>query len=83
MDIIEHIMRVAKWGNSLAVRLSKSLVEELGLKPGDELAVVAASKKRLTVEKDARRQRALEAIAGLNWKLPKNYKFDRNEANER
>ena len=76
-------MRVAKWGNSLAIRLSKSLVEELGLKPGDELAVVAASKQRLTVEKDARRERALDAVASLNWTLPENYKFDRDEANER
>lgn len=76
-------MRVAKWGNSLAIRLSKNLVEELGLKPGDELAVVAASKQRLTVEKDARRERALDAVACLNWTLPKNYKFDRDEAHKR
>jgi antitoxin MazE len=30
-------VRVAKWGNSLAVRLSKALIESLGLKPGDEV----------------------------------------------
>ena len=44
-------MRVAKWGNSLAVRLPKALVEALGLKAGDELSVVAASKKEIVVEK--------------------------------
>jgi antitoxin MazE len=82
MYIIEDIMRVAKWGNSLAVRLSKDLVERLGLKAGDELTVVAASQKRLTVEKDESRQKALDAIAGLNWALPEDYKFDRDEANE-
>lgn len=76
-------MRVSKWGNSLAIRLSKSLVDELGLKPGDELCVVTASKRRLEVEKDARRTRALDAIAKLNWTLPKDYKFDRDEANAR
>ena len=30
-------MHVAKWGNSLAVRLPKALVEELSLAAGDEL----------------------------------------------
>ena len=34
-------MQVYKWGNSLAVRLPKTLVDELGLKEGDELDVVA------------------------------------------
>ena len=55
-------MRVAKWGGSLAVRLPKALVEELGLKAGDELALVEASKERLIVEKDARRRRAIERM---------------------
>jgi len=36
-------MQVSKWGNSLAVRLLKKLVEALKLRPGDELDVVAAS----------------------------------------
>ncbi len=35
-------MRIAKWGNSLAVRLPKSVVDNLGLKPGDELELVSA-----------------------------------------
>ena len=37
-------MRVSKWGNSLAVRLPKKLVEELRLAPGDELAIVGCIK---------------------------------------
>jgi len=31
-------VRVAKWGNSLAVRLPKQLVTALDLKVGDEVA---------------------------------------------
>lgn len=31
---------VAKWGNSIAVRLPKGVSEELGLKPGKELDLV-------------------------------------------
>ena len=37
-------MQVAKWGNSLAVRLPATLVKELGLQVGDELNVVNARK---------------------------------------
>jgi antitoxin component of MazEF toxin-antitoxin module len=40
-------MQVAKWGNSLAVRLPKKLVDELGLKPGDEISLVSAGKGAL------------------------------------
>ena len=77
-------MLVSKWGNSLAVRLPKALVDQLGLKEGDELNVVAASKETIEVEtKEARRRRAVERLASLNWTLPPDYKFDRDEANER
>ena len=77
-------MMVSKWGNSLAVRLPKKLVDELGLKEGDELNVVAAKNGALEVEtKEAQRQRALDRLAKLNWTLPEDYKFDRDEANER
>ncbi|QDW36168.1 AbrB/MazE/SpoVT family DNA-binding domain-containing protein [Bradyrhizobium sp. KBS0727] len=77
-------MQVSKWGNSLAVRLPKALVEQLGLKEGDELNVVAASSDTLAVEtKEARRLRALANIRARNWTLPADYKFDRDEANER
>jgi antitoxin MazE len=77
-------MLVSKWGNSLAVRLPKALVDQFGLKEGDELNVVAAKEGAIEVEtKEARRQRALDNLAKLNWTLPDDYKFDRDEANER
>jgi len=75
---------VSKWGNSLAVRLPKALVDELGLKEGDELEVVTARKGAIEVEtKEQRRQRALDNIRARQWTLPPGYKFDRDEANER
>lgn len=77
-------MQVSKWGNSLAVRLPKALVDELGLKEGDEIDVVAARKGTIEVEtREERRRRAIENLASLNWALPPDYKFDRDEANER
>jgi antitoxin MazE len=84
LDIMEARMQISKWGNSLAVRLPKALVDELGLKEGDELDVVAAKTGAIEVEtKEHQRRRALERLASLNWSLPPDYKFDRDEANER
>jgi antitoxin MazE len=84
MSMTEASMRVSKWGNSLAVRLPKALVEQLGLKQGDELNVVAIDNDTIAVEtKEGRRRRALDHLSKLNWTLPEGYKFDRDEANER
>jgi antitoxin MazE len=77
-------MQVSKWGNSLAVRLPKVLVEKLGLKEGDQLHVVAARDGAIEVEtNEDQRRRALERMAARNWTLPEGYRFDRDQANER
>ncbi len=76
-------MHVSKWGNSLAVRLPKALVEDLGLKPGDELEIVSASAKRITVARDERRALAVERMRARAWPVPQGYAFDRDEANAR
>jgi antitoxin MazE len=80
---VETAMQVSKWGDSLAVRLPKTLVEKMGLKAGDELNIVEVVEQTLVVEKSERRKRALENIRSRNWALPPDYKFDRDEANER
>jgi len=80
---MEAIMLVSKWGNSLAVRLPKKLVEALKLSPGDELDVVAASKGRVAVEKIDKRAEFLRQMEAFRFPLPDGYKFDRDEANER
>jgi antitoxin MazE len=76
-------MQVSKWGNSLAVRLPKALVEELGLAPGDELNVVGASRRQIAVEKVDKRAEFLKQMEQFHWPAPEDYKFDRDEANER
>ncbi len=79
----EDIMRVAKWGNSLAVRLPKRLVDALSLKAGDELAIVDGTRQHLALAKDQRRKQALDNMRARRWKLPADYRFDREEANSR
>ena len=76
-------MRVSKRGNGLAVRLPKSLVEKMGLSAGDELDIVEVAERTLVVQKADQRKAALERLASSNWTLPPDYKFDRDEANER
>ena len=76
-------MQVSKWGDSLAVRLPKALVEKMGLRAGDELNIVDIVERTLIVEKENRRRAALENIRSRKWTLPPDYKFDRDEANER
>ncbi|HEY0104538.1 MAG TPA: AbrB/MazE/SpoVT family DNA-binding domain-containing protein [Rhizomicrobium sp.] len=78
-------MQIAKWGNSLAVRLPKALVEKLGLKEGDRVEISDGGKKTLIVEQEGQREReeALKALRSMRWKIPADYKFDREEAHER
>ena len=76
-------MLVAKWGNSLGVRLPRALVDHLGLKPGDDLQVVAATSTRIEVVKDTSRERAVDRMRGRGLPFPAGYAFDRDEANAR
>jgi antitoxin MazE len=81
---METEMQISKWGNSLAVRLPKALVDELGLKEGDQLNVVAARDGAIEVEtREDQRRRALDRMAARNWTFPQGHRFDRDEANER
>jgi antitoxin MazE len=76
-------MQIAKWGNSLAIRLPKKLVSELKLKAGDDISIVAAAEGQMTITPDKKVGDAVARMAARSWKLPENYRFDRDEANAR
>lgn len=76
-------MKVAKWGNSLAIRIPKDVVQSLGLEEGDEVELSQLGANQLGIARAERRQAALEEIKKFNWILPADYKFDRDEANAR
>jgi antitoxin MazE len=76
-------MRVSKWGNSLAIRIPAEVAEALELKEGDEVDVRVAGTRSFDVDRDRRRERAMERIRAARWKLPPDWKFDRDEANSR
>lgn len=76
-------MRVANWGNSLAVRLPASVVEALELKAGDDIEIRAVTSNRLEITRKPTREEALEMLKTFRGRLPADFKFDREEANAR
>jgi antitoxin MazE len=82
-SIMEGTMLVSKWDDSLAVRLPQTLVDELGLKEGDELKVVEATKGQIAVEKIDQRAEFQKQTEQLRWSLPEDYKLHHDEAKER
>ena len=76
-------MRVAKRGNSLAIRLPASVVETLELKEGYEIEVHVAGDRAFDIARDKSRERALARIRAFRKEIPADRKFDREEANAR
>ena len=77
-------MIVAKWGNSLAVRIPADVARALGLEEGDEVELRALSGKELAVvTEQQRREAAIERLKQFRGWMPADYKFDRDEANAR
>lgn len=72
-------MHVAKWGNSLAVRLPASLVKAMDLREGEEVEIEVRKKASPRHDFDAAVQK-LRAEIPL---LPVDFKFGREEANAR
>ena len=76
-------MQVAKWGNSLAVRLPADVVDALELKEGDQIEIRVASDREFEVSRDRSRQKALERLRRLRRPLPAGFTFHREEVHER
>jgi antitoxin MazE len=76
-------MRVAKWGNSLAIRLPAAVVEALALKEGDDIEVRIADAREFTVARKPGREELLKRLRAFRGRLPADFKFDRDEANAR
>jgi len=76
-------MNVARWGNSLAVRLPRAVVEALGLKEGDKIEIQVLGPHTLEVAKCPAPKELLKRLRRLRGRLPAGFKFDRLTANER
>lgn len=76
-------MQVAKWGNSLAVRLPSAVVEALNLQEGDQIEIYVEGSRSMGVARKADRAELIERLRAFRGRLPADFKFDRDEANGR
>ena len=75
-------MQLGRWGNSLAVRIPKDVVDRLRLEEGVEIEADALEAALADAMKK-RRLAAVERIKARAIPLPPDYKFNREEANAR
>ena len=76
-------MQVAKWGNSLAIRLPAAVVQALDLKEGEEVELHVVGTRTLEVARKPQPAELLERLRRLRGRLPADFRFDRLEANDR
>ncbi len=76
-------MQIAKWGNSLAVRLPAAVVQAMGLKDGDSVDIDIAGTRSLRLKRTMTRAEASEELDRLSVPFPAGFRFSREEANER
>ena len=84
MYIMEFRKKVSKWGNSLAVRIPTDVVDSLNLKEGDEIELRPVEGLQFDVIRQASPEERLRRLRELmRGTLPADFKFNRDEANER
>ncbi|MBY4766492.1 AbrB/MazE/SpoVT family DNA-binding domain-containing protein [Burkholderia ambifaria] len=75
-------MRIAKWRDSLAVRLPAGLVDELGIREGDEIEIVVRRAGAVAASGDASPEELLLSLRRFRGKLPRDFRFSRSDAAE-
>lgn len=76
-------MQVSKWGNSLAIRLPASVIEALELEEGDDIEVVLADEGKFGIRKKPGNRELLARLHKFRGRLPEDFIFDRESANQR
>ena len=76
-------MQIAKWGNSLAVRIPAAVVEVMQLKEGDEIEIQVTGAGAFELAKKADTTELLARLRKFRGRLPADFRFDRLDANER
>ena len=76
-------MQVAKWGNSLAVRLPASVVAALNLREGDDVEITIFDERSMAVARKPDRDELIKRLRAFRGRIPADFKFDRDEANAR
>lgn len=75
-------MKVWKWGNSLTIRLPAAVVEAVDLKEGDDIEVHVLGRRAFAIDRKATVGEQLKDLRRFRGRLPADFRFDRNQANE-
>jgi antitoxin MazE len=75
-------MKVARWGNSLALRIPKHLAAALQLEEGSEIDLIPVE-HALGVTRRLTREEAILGLRKFRGRMPAGFSFDRDEANAR
>lgn len=73
-------MNVAKWGNSLAIRLPAAVVKALDLVERDDITVRVVGARDMEVERKPDRAALLARLSAFEGRLPADFVFDRHDA---
>jgi len=76
-------MKISKWGNSLAVRLPAAVVDALELKEGDEIELHVTDRRELGLARKPGRADLLHRLRSYRGRLPADFKFEREDADDR
>jgi antitoxin MazE len=83
MYIMEITVQVSKWGNSLAVRLPKKLVEDLGIAEGDDVDITSADSQTIVISKSDGKRDFILKLRLLQKPKPAGFVWNRDDANTR
>jgi antitoxin MazE len=76
-------LKIAKWGNSLAVRIPADVVEKLGISANEEAEIRVTGEHSFEVTRDRRRMEAIEQMRTMRVVVPDDFVFNRDELYDR
>ena len=76
-------MHVARWGNSLAIRLPAAVVQALALQEGDDVEIHVAGARSFALARKPGQAELLARLRAFRGRLPADFIFDRDAANAR
>ena len=76
-------MLISKWGNSLGLRLPKEVAESMHVAAGDRMNIISVDGDTITLRRDDSAARLRQGLRDFRVALPADYRFDRDDANQR
>ncbi len=78
-------MQIERFGKRLALELPEEFIERFNIREGDEIdsAAIEAALEAHRQEVERHREAAIRSIRERAFPLPPEWKFDREEANQR